>query len=85
MNIGKKIILVMFGVMKIIFKLDRWEGHKMLENNYCKLWKGINFKLLLVEKIIGKLEKLSLLVISFMLLKKYIIFDLFFLGLSWRI
>lgn len=73
MSIGKKIILVMFGVMKIIFKLDQWEEHKMSENNYYKLWKDINFKLLLVVKIIGKLEKLLLLVISFMLLKKYII------------
>lgn len=71
MNIGKKIILVMFGVMKIIFKQDLWEEHKMLENNYYKLWKDINSKSLLVEKISGKSEKLLRLVISFMLLKKY--------------
>lgn len=72
MNIGKKIILVMYGVMKIIYKLDLWEEHKMLENNYYKLWKDINFKLHHVVKIIGKLEKLLQLDISFMLLKKYI-------------
>jgi len=29
MMLGKKIILVMFGVMKIIFKPDQWEEHKM--------------------------------------------------------
>lgn len=44
----------------------------MLENNYYKLWKDINFKLHHVVKIIGKLEKLLQLDISFMLLKKYI-------------
>ena len=58
MNIGRKTILVMFGVMRIIYKPDLWGELKMLENNYYKLWKDTNSKLLLVVKTFGKLEKL---------------------------